>query len=257
MKGRNIVIAVITIVLFANCQSEGNSGAAVAGREQASAAAAVRTGPEDVRFTTDDGIVITGTLYAAGDKAPTVLCLHQWRSDRGSFAPLAKMLQGSGFTVLAIDMRGYGGSTRTADGKNVRPDRKAGADIAAAMRFLRGRASVDAARIGIIGASYGSSNAIIYAADDPSVRTVVLLSPGLNYFNELPTEAAVRKYRGRSMFVVASSEDIRSVETVEAYRKTAPGIEMKIYENAGHGTDILDAKVGLDSAILAYLKKNL
>jgi pimeloyl-ACP methyl ester carboxylesterase len=86
---------------------------------------------------------------------------------------------------------------------------------------------------------------------------VVLLSPGLNYFNELPTEGAVQRYRGRSMLVVASSEDLRSVETVEAYRKAAPGIEVKLYENAGHGTDILDAKVGLDAAILAFLKKSL
>lgn len=257
MKGRNFIMAAVTVLLFANCQSEGNSGAAAAERKQAGAVAAAKSASEDVQFTTDDGIVITGTMYAAGQKAPTVLCLHQWRSDRRSFASLAKMLQGEGFTVLAIDMRGYGGSTKTADGKSVRPDRKAGADIAAAMRYLRGQTSVDAARIGIIGASYGSSNALIHAAGDASVRTVVLLSPGLNYFNELPTEGAVQRYRGRSMLVVASSEDLRSVETVEAYRKAAPGIEVKLYENAGHGTDILDAKVGLDAAILAFLKKSL
>ncbi|MFZ1731733.1 MAG: alpha/beta fold hydrolase [Bacteroidota bacterium] len=257
MKAGNIIIAVVATLLFVNCQSEGNTGDKAAGLKSGNAAAVLPGGSQNVNFTTADGIVITGTLYPAGDKAPTVLCLHQWRSDRSSFAVLAKSLQSAGITVLAIDMRGYGGSTKSSDGKSIRPDRRAGADIQAAMLFLRAQPSVDAARIGIIGASYGSSNAIIYAADDPSVRVVVLLSPGLNYFNELPTEGPVKKYKGRPLLAVASSEDLRSVETVDAYRAVVSGIEVKLYENAGHGTDILDAGVGLDSVILSFLKKNL
>jgi hypothetical protein len=79
----------------------------------------------------------------------------------------------------------------------------------------------------------------------------------LNYFNELPTKGAVNKCKGRPMLAVASSEDLRSVETIEAYRVTAPDIQTKIYESAGHGTDILDAGVGLDTAILTFLKKYL
>ncbi|MBE0642855.1 MAG: alpha/beta fold hydrolase [Bacteroidetes bacterium] len=257
MKARTVFIAVIVTVLFVNCQSEGNSHSGSEAKNTGNAAAALPGGAEQVNFTTSDGIVITGTLYPAGSKAPTVLCLHQWRSDRGSFAALAKKLQGAGMTVLAIDMRGYGGSTRTADGKSIRPDRRAGPDIEAAMKFLRANPAVDAAHIGIIGASYGSSNAIIYAAGDPAVRAVVLLSPGLNYFNELPTEGAVRKFGGRPLLAVASSEDLRSVETVDAYRAAVPSIQTKLYENAGHGTDILDAGVGLDAVISDFLKKNL
>lgn len=257
MKARNIIVSIIATLLFVNCQSEGNTGDQAAIGKSGNASAIIAGASQEVQFTTSDGIVITGTLYPAGDAAPTVLCLHQWRSDRSSFAALAKKLQSSGITVLSIDMRGYGGSTKTADGKSIRPDRKAGADIQAAMRFLREQKSVDAAHIGLIGASYGSSNAIIYAAGDPMVRAVVLLSPGLNYFNELPTEGPVKKYKGRPMLAVASSEDLRSVETVDVYRAALPGIEVKMYESAGHGTDILDAGVGLDGVILTFLKKNL
>ena len=106
--------------------------------------------------------------------------------------------------------------------------------------------------IGIVGASYGSSNAIIYAAADPAIRTVVLLSPGLNYFNELPTEDAVKKFKGRPLLAVASSEDLRSVETVDAYKAAVPSMQVQMYENAGHGTDILDAGVGLADVISAF-----
>jgi pimeloyl-ACP methyl ester carboxylesterase len=267
MKRFEMILVVLTLVLFTHCQSEDGARGAVARSSADSQALAAghaarninaqQERGETVRFTTSDGIVIEGTMYAAGQKAPTLLCLHQWRSDRASFAALAGMLQKEGFSVLTIDMRGYGGSTKTEAGKNVRPDRKAQQDIEAAMLFLRKQSSVDAGRIGLVGASYGSSNAIIYAAQSPMIRAVVLLSPGLNYFNELPTEDAVRAYRGRPLFAVASSEDLRSVETVDRYKVLAPDMTSRIHENAGHGTDILEAGVGLDREILSFLKKNL
>lgn len=267
MKRTQSTILLLILLLFTHCQSEdraqddGMRGTAdsqtFAAGHAAQAAFARQAKGEEVRFSTSDGIVITGTLYPAGDNAPAALCLHQWRSDRSSFQGLAGQLQSAGITVLAIDMRGYGGSTRTEAGKRIRPDRKAHKDIEAALQFMRGQASVDGSRIGIVGASYGSSNAIIHAAGDPSIRAVVLLSPGLNYFNELPTEEPVRAYAGRPLFAVASSEDLRSVETIDTYRTLAPSMLTKIYRDAGHGTDILDAGVGLGGEIETFLKKNL
>ncbi|MBN1449068.1 MAG: alpha/beta fold hydrolase [Bacteroidetes bacterium] len=266
---RNPLFAsILLLLLMVHCQSE-SGGAARHGSDAASGRAVhqaagsarqpldARGGGENVQFTTADGVVITGTLYAAGEAAPTVLCLHQWRSDRTSFAALAAQLQQAGMTVLAIDMRGYGGSTKTAAGKSIRPDRKAQEDIRAALQFLKKHRAVDGGRIGIIGASYGSSNALIYAAGDAGIRALILLSPGLNYFNELPTEGPLRKYKGRPLLAVASSEDLRSMETVQVYQNIAPGILVKTYDGAGHGTDILKAGVGLEKEILAFLRKNL
>jgi pimeloyl-ACP methyl ester carboxylesterase len=256
MTRNGLLTLALSALLLMHCQSK-SDGAASESAAVGAAASTMKGGTEDVRFTTSDGVVITGTLYAAGAKAPAVLCLHQWRSDRGSFASLARGLQQAGFTVLAIDMRGYGGSLKTADGKSVRPDRKARLDVEAAVSFLRGHASVDPARIGIIGASYGSSNALLYAAGDASVKALVLLSPGLNYFNELPTEDAIKKVASRPIFAVASKEDVRSVETLDAYAKVAKSMRAERYDNAGHGTDILAANVGLERAIVEFLKKNL
>lgn len=259
------ITAVMLVLLLTNCQSEegGNRADGIDGdaSSQLTASAAQRVAPaaagEDVQFTTSDGVVIAGTLYSAGVGSPAVLCLHQWRSDRTSFAVLAGKLQQEGFTVLTIDMRGYGGSTRTEAGKRIRPDRRAQKDLEAALDFLRSHPAADGTRLGIVGASYGSSNALMYAASDPAIRALVLLSPGLNYFNELPTEAPLKAYSGRPLLAVASSEDLRSVETVEAYKRIAPGMVVEMYEGAGHGTDILDAGVGLDAVIIDFLKKNL
>jgi len=266
MRRFPLITAVMLVLFLTNCQS-GEGGEHADGIDgdassQLAASAAQKVTPataagEDVQFTTSDGVVIAGTLYSAGEGSPAVLCLHQWRSDRTSFAALAGKLQKKGFTVLTIDMRGYGGSTRTEAGKRIRPDRRAQKDIEAALDFLRSHPTADAARVGIVGASYGSSNALIYAANDTDISALVLLSPGLNYFNELPTEAPLKAYSGRPLLVAASSEDLRSVETVETYRRIAPGMAVEMYEGAGHGTDILDAGVGLDAVITAFLKKNL
>mgnify|MGYP000218171666 FL=1 len=267
MKRIPLITAMMLVLVLTYCQSESGgsqrsdgeaaSSQLAAGSAARKAAAKAAAAGEDVTFTTSDGVVITGTLYPAGESAPAVLCLHQWRSDRTSFAAIAGKMQQAGFTVLTIDMRGYGGSTRTEAGKRIRPDRRAQKDIEAALTFLRSQPSADAGRIGIIGASYGSSNALIHAAKDKGIRALVLLSPGLNYFNELPTEAPLKQYGDRPLFAAASTEDLRSVETVEAYRRIAPGITVEMYEGAGHGTDILDAGVGLDAEIIAFLKKNL
>ena len=117
-----------------------------------------------------------------------MLCLHQWRSDRSSFTPLATLLAANGFTVLTFDARGYGGSQTTKQGGRVRPNRDIQKDVAAAVAYVKSIASP--AKIGLIGASYGSSNAIIYGANSHDIAALVLLSPGLNYFNELPTEGS-------------------------------------------------------------------
>lgn len=133
--------------------------------------------------------------------SPAVLLLHQFGSNRKSFDEFAKQLQKKNFGVLAIDGRGFGESVKTTDGKTVEAQRTAEgvkgmeADVSNAFGFLVKQKNVDAAKIGIVGASYGSSLALIYAAKNPKVKAVVLLSPGINYFDNLPTELDDKKLR--------------------------------------------------------------
>ena len=61
---------------------------------------------------------------------------------------------------------------------------------------LRERPEVAADSIGIAGASIGANLAVLDAADDPGVRSIALLSPGLDY-RGLRIEAAMKKYGAR------------------------------------------------------------
>jgi dienelactone hydrolase len=264
MKRFAIGLYLAIAVLLCNCKSDNQAGqGANAGtRTDAEAAGAVIRAAakgSTVSFPTSDKVVITGTLYtASGQSGPAVLCLHQWRSDRSTYDALAASLQTAGVTVLTIDLRGHGESRKKSDGSAVQPDRNAIRDLEAAIAFLEGRKEVDKARIGIIGASYGASNALLYAAQHKDVKALVLLSPGLNYFNVLPTEEAIVAYGNRPILLAASDEDLRSAETVKRYQElNGANTVARMLTKAGHGTEMLAADETLASGVVDFLRKNL
>lgn len=219
-----------------------------------------------VSIESDDGTVLIGSfLTSPKPNSPAVLLLHQFSSDRHSFDDLAQRLQARGYCVLAIDGRGFGESTKTRDGKPVTVSRSADAvngmmdDVGAAFDFLSKQKNVDPSRIGIVGASYGSSLAIIYASKHPKVGSVVLLSPGLNYFGNMPVEPAVKSYGNRPLLMVAANDDQESADAVTKLKSSAPNdrYEVRIYEKGGHGTGLFSAKVGLEDLLIQFLDKSL
>jgi dienelactone hydrolase len=133
------------------------------------------------------------------------------------------------------------------------------ADVKGAFEYLSKQDNVDATRLGIIGASYGSSLAIIYAADDPGVKAVALLSPGLNYFGNMPTEPAIRKYGNRPILLVAAEDDKESAAAVKKLKEAGNSSThvVKVYKKGGHGTGLFDAKVGLEDLLEDLFKRNL
>lgn len=220
--------------------------------------------PQTVKFTSEGNVEIVGTFYESPQaNSPAVLLLHQFGSSRQSYDEFAKDLQRKNFGVLAIDGRGFGDSKKTTDGKSVTAEQTAegvkgmSADVANAFEFLAKQKNVDANRIGIVGASYGSSLAIIYAAQNPKVKTVALLSPGINYFDNLPTEPAVKNYGDRALLMVAAEDDEESAEAVKKLKSDNGNdkYETKIYDEGGHGTALF--AVGLQDLLEQFLTKNL
>ena len=229
MKAYFLLILVITLLGCNSGASNNPSNTVTANNTAANNSAnsvATTIGAQTVAIDSPDGVKIVGSFFeSARANSPAVLLLHQWQSDRHSYDDFAKRLQAKGFNVLSIDGRGFGESVKTADGKPVAPERTDAAvkgmlgDVGAAFDFLSKQENVDPSRVGIVGASYGSSLAIIYAADNPKVKAVALLSPGLNYFGNMATEPAVRKYGDRDLFVVASKGDTESAEAAENFEK--------------------------------------
>jgi len=251
--GRVALLCLIAAITFA-CQKNETSqsvspsptAAPVSASQQNANQAANPNEPQRVSIESPDKTLIIGSFFdSAKPNSPAVLLLHQWQSDRHSYDEFAKRLQAKGFNVLAIDGRGFGESVKTTDGRTVEPERTDDAvkamigDVGAAFDFLSKQKNVDPNQLGIVGASYGSSLAIIYAADDPKVKAVVLLSPGLNYFGNMQTRPAVEKYGSRDLFIVASKGDTESAKAVEGLTIGNPRHGFMVLPvGSYHGTDM-------------------
>lgn len=277
MNQKFFVLLFFVPILAVSCQNrisstENNQNVAVnAGNSttenvSASSQNSANTAAQTINFDAPDGVKIVGSFYDANAaNSPAVLMLHQFGANRASFKDLAQQFQSNGIAVLTIDGRGFGESTKRADGSKVAVSQSNEAvagmksDVAAAVKFLSEQKNVDKSRIGIVGASYGSSLAIIYAAENPEIKSVALLSPGTNYFGNLPTIPAIEKYGARPVLIVAAEDDEESATASRQLDKLAAGNkhQLQIYKNGGHGTGIFSAGVGLEKLLLEFFRQNL
>jgi dienelactone hydrolase len=265
---KNLLIAALPILVTFACQNQpvSNSSAQINSTvsKTSNQTTSQTPAPQNIKFESADKLEIIGTFYESPKvNSPAVLLLHQWQSTRKSYYEFAKQLQTRGFGVLAIDGRGFGESIKTTDSKTVSPLRTDDVvkamkiDVDNAFNFLKQQKNVDAARVGIVGASYGSSLALIYAAENKQVKAVALLSPGINYFGNMPTEPAAKMFGDRPLLLVAADDDKESAETVKMLKRINDKYEMQIYPKGGHGTNLFAAKVGLEDLLEEFLEKNL
>jgi pimeloyl-ACP methyl ester carboxylesterase len=206
-----------------------------------------------VSFRTDDGLTLAGTWYEPSTRpAPAVIFIHMLQKSRRDWDQVAERMAAEGIGGLAMDLRGHGDSPGS-------PQDYAGMvqDIRAARRFLSARADVTPARIGIAGASIGASLAALAAADDPSVVSLALLSPSLDY-RGLRLDAAVKKYGARPVLLVASDDDGYAVRSVRELRKAGAGVrEVVVLSRAGHGTAMLANDADLGRRLLEWFRQTL
>ena len=121
---------------------------------------------EDVRFTTDDGVTLSGWLIRAGrDTRAVVVLLHgfSWHRlpDLAGFVPWIQRR----YHVLQFDFRGHGESDDAPITLGTLEQR----DVAAAVRFLQGRGL---GPIALMGISMGGSVAVMAAPDLPVAAVV-------------------------------------------------------------------------------------
>jgi len=164
---------------FAPVTSEASPGASVAPPPY---------GQEEVTFPGGGaGVTLAGTLTLPEGDGPfpaIVLVSGSGPQDRDEslaptaaikpFAIIADALTRAGIAVLRFDDRGTAKSTGDYSTGTV-PDFTA--DAAAAVAFLRTRADVDQAHVGLLGHSEGGLDVAEIAAADPSIAFVVGMAP--------------------------------------------------------------------------------
>ena len=256
--------------------------------------------PEEVRIPSrDPGIEIAGwwlpAAPVAGEgPAPAVVVVHGFTACRHDHAVLlpAGMLHRNGFSVLLIDLRDHGDSTRE-DG------RFAGGtdeyrDVLGAWDWLRTEQGLPPASIGLLGISLGAATVLLATGQEPAVAAVwedssyadlgtaidaeltregypTFLVPGgvlmarLISGDDLVSYSpldAVGALDGRPLFITHGTSDERLSVAYghtleEAVRADGGNVESWYVEGAKHTEAMVTDPAGYEERLVAFFERTL
>jgi len=203
--------------------------------------------PITTTITAADDTALSAAYYTpaiaesvAGEGAPGVVLVHGLAGANADWEAFARDLQGNGFAVLVLDLRGYGGSPGPADWE------ASVSDVAAAWRHLSARREVDRDRTALVGVSLGANLALLVGANNADVAAVVALSPGDDYQGVLPN------FSSRPVLLVASRDDDPSYQAAQALAPALAAGETYYYLTAGHGLAMF-TETDLSTRLLSWL----
>jgi len=224
-----------------------------------------------VHLRTTDNVLIGGSYYPVRQTpAPAVVLIHSVDRDRNVWAGFGMSLQKNGLAALAIDLRGYGESTRkqTADGSMTLDNRTFTAgdyqsmllDVEAAVDWLHAQPEIDAKHIALVGESFGANIVLRYAAINPDIAAVVALSPGMTY-RGVRTDDIISQISHTPLRIFVSQYDPFAFESskrlVEIQKESGlnPGTnELTFCTGNLHGSDMLLGVRNLPQIIVNWLK---
>jgi uncharacterized protein len=205
--------------------------------------AATAAGFTEVKFATEDGERLDGWWLPPPAGGGVILFLHGTPGTVPDHTWRFAQLRHSGLGILAIDWRGYGGSTGQPSERGLRADARAGFD------FIY--AAAPQSRIAVFGESLGTGPAVALAHDRP-VAGILLNAPYASVRRLFERRGPVLPYRwlmsdpfdsealigdvGVPVMILHGTED-PAVPVGEARRLYAAAREPKsmiVVEGAGH-----------------------
>ena len=231
----------------------------VAALALAASSAAAQTAPAAVTLKAPDGTTLKASYWTPGKPGPAIMLMHQCNRDRTAWGPFAAKAVAAGFHVFAMDYRGFGESegtrfTNFQEQGSVIAEKWPG-DVDAGFSWLIAQPGVDRDRIGAAGASCGVNQSAQLARRHPEVKTIVLLSGGVN--------PDAREYLKQSpwlpVLAAASVDDGNAVETMRWITgwSANPATRFVEFKAAGHGTDMFAVEKGLEKTMLDWFDANL
>ena len=219
--------------------------------------------PQVVDLTASDGIHLKATYFAAAQRGPGILLLHQCNRQRKVWDDLATRLAVSGLNVLTVDMRGFGESEGkpvdklTPEEARIVFQEKFPADVDTAFQYLTSQPGIPREAIGAGGASCGVNQSVQLARRHREVKSLVLLSES--------TDQAGRQFLRESpnmpLFMAAAYDDpdpsvveiMQWLFTFSSY----PLNKFEAYQTGGHGVEMFDAHKELPGEIVTWFNVTL
>lgn len=222
-------------------------------------AVTVAADSKEVTFSAADGFTLKGTLHSTGRGGPGILLLHQCNADRAIYDDLGTMLSTAGYTVLALDFRGFGGSkggayTDFASQRQKITELMPG-DVEAALKFLVSQGTVNPRALAVVAGSCGVNQAIGAARRHEQIRTLVLLSGG----TDADGEAHIKSAASLPILGVASEEDtdaaasIKKIVSLSSHQSS----RVEMLKDAGHAASMFEKQPELQADIVIWFRANL
>ena len=214
-----------------------------------------------VSFITEDGWKLTGSLYlpkqTSQDPIPAVVLLTEpgW-VDRSIYDTyLAQDLADVGIAALNFDLRGTGNSLGKKFFEEFSSQDLEGIqlDVGAAIEFLSSQAMVDASRIGVVGAGLSSKYAVLEAAENPRVQTLVLISAtvGKKAKEYLQSDHSI------PVLSVVGKDDKESFREMAEIYALSTNRSSDLLLAVGHGVVMFSHTRGLEEKVVHWMENNL
>jgi uncharacterized protein len=193
-------------------------------------------GAQLVRFASADGLSLEGRLTAGSHDRGVVLC-HPHPLYGGSMLTpviltVEAAFQAAGFTTLAFNFRGVGGS-EGSHGEG----RTEVADVAGALTHLRSALGTEARLIAVAGYSFGSHVGGRAAAADPGVGLFLGVAPVMARYDY----GFLAGVRGRVALVAGAHDEYSDPTRLEALAGSLPARPwLRVLPTDHFFTDMLD-----------------
>lgn len=183
---------------------------------------------------------VSGMLYApanAKGKLPGIVVIHEWYGLNDWVKEQAQKFADQGYVTLAVDLyRGKvaAGPDEAHELMRGLPEDRATRDLKAAVAFLKTQKNVDAEKIGTIGWCMGGGYSLAAAIAEPTVKATII-----NYGRLVTDESVIKGINAHILGIFGAQDRGIPVDSVKKFEETMKAlgkqIEIKIYDDAGHG----------------------
>ena len=216
---------------------------------------------EEVSILTHDKVKLAGDFYpprSKNSRAPAALLIHDAGADRRQCAKIAERLRMQGFGVLALDLRGHGGSPLGKTPWKELDEEQQGKiwsfakrDLEAGANWLRERKDLHSTNLSLVGVGAGAALVAKHARGNGNVRAVVLVAPSSKAFG-FDLEGDLAKLEGLPTYIVAAKKDRDQAEGIMTRAQNGSGMAWIELEVMSRGNSALDDK-GLPKDIAKWV----
>jgi carboxymethylenebutenolidase len=195
---------------------------------------------------------VQGVLYAPPGKGPfpALVVIHEWWGLNDWVKDQASKLADQGYVTLAVDLyRGRVATTPDEAHEIMRgvPEDRAKRDLHAAVEFLKSQPNVKPDRIASIGWCMGGGYALDVALQEPTLAATVI-----NYGHLATDPDAIKKINASILGLFGAQDHGITPDDVHKFeasmKQLGKKIDIKIYDDAGHGFENPNNKDGYRAA---------